>query len=591
MKIDIGPTWREVAALAVHLGGFRWAPLALIALGTLAAFAEMIGISVAVMFLFSMLDQGAELGGGDGFVARAFRVLESATGADLDLVPLVFVVVIAVNSAIVYFYMGITATLLNRIAERMRDAVHRSFVTASYRHLQSREQGELLHTLSTETWTASEAVDSVARIVINLCTAMVFGVGIFLLSWRIGVAAALAGAALFAATHLLSAPARRYGELTLSVNQVLAERMLVSLHGMRTIRVFGQERYVLRLFEAASSKVRRLATRAEWLHALVRPIMEVGAVCALVVIVLVAQAAEINPPTTIAAGLLLFRLLPRLREMQNHNVTLTSLTASMRNVREALDGAMAAVPPDGHGTFMSIEREIRFEGVVFRHAGRDAPILDGITFTIRRGEITALAGPSGSGKTTVVNLLMRLYEPDSGVILADDAPLAGFSRASWLHRVALAGQDVELIEGTIAQNLRLARHDATLEEMREACAVVEMIDTIRETPGEFDARIGPAGLNFSGGQRQRLGLARALIHRPDILILDEALSAVEPALEDRIRGRLRAILPKATFVSVSHRRDGADWADAVIRLDEGRIVGASHPRGSLTPEPRAAATP
>ena len=131
---------------------------------------------------------------------------------------------------------------------------------------------------------------------------------------------------------------------------------------------------------------------------------------------------------------------------------------------------------------------------------------------------------------------------------------------------------MELIEGTIAQNLRLARHDATVDEMRQACAAVEMLTAIDAIPDGFDARIGPQGLNFSGGQRQRLGLARALLHRPDVLILDEALSAVEPALEDRIRHRLRAILPQATILSISHRRDGADWADRVIRLDEGRVM-------------------
>lgn len=574
MELRSTSPWREFAGLARRLGGLKWAPLALVALGLLAALAEMTGISIAVMFLFSLLDQSDSLRAGSGVMARAFQTLERSVGADLVLIPAVFIAAIAVNSAILFLYRGLTAALLNRIAERMRDEVHRSFVTIGYRHLQAREHGELLHTLSNETWTASEAVDGISRIAINLCTALVFGMGIFLLSWQIGLAAMIAGAILSAITHLLAKPARRYGELTLTANQVLAERMLVSLNGMRTIRVFGQEPYVLRLFGAASSGVRRLATRSEWLHALVRPIMEVGSVCALVVIVIIARAVETEATTTIAAGLLLFRLLPRLREMQNYNVVLSGLTASMRNVREVLDtGAMAAAP-DGARTFQGLEREIRLEKVVFRHEDRASPILDRIDLTIRRGAITALTGPSGSGKTTIVNLLMRLYEPDEGAIRVDDALLSDLTRASWLGRVALAGQDVELIEGTIAQNLRLARHEASLDDMREACAVVEMLEVIEQMPNSFDSPIGPLGLNFSGGQRQRIGLARALIHRPDILILDEALSAVEPALEDRIRKRLRDLMPDRTFLSISHRRDGADWADAVIRLEDGRIVGA-----------------
>ena len=583
-------TWREVAALGGHLGAFRWAPLALIALGLAAAFAEMIGVSVAVMFLFAMLDQSEALRGSDGLVARAFQTVEGVVGSDVTTIPAAFIAIIAFNSLLLYLYRGITANLLNRIAERMRDAVHHRYVTAGFRHLQSREQGELLHTLSTETWTASEAVDSVARIAINLCTAAVFGTGIFLLSWEIGLAAATAGAILFTLTRLLSAPARQIGERTLAANQILAERMLVSLHGMRTIRVFAQEPYVLRLFGAASSKVRRLAIKGEWLQALVRPIMEIGAVCALLALVAVAMAAQVDAPTTIAAGLLLFRLLPRLREMQNHNVALNVLTASMRNVREALEGPAAAPPPDGDRVFAGLRTAIRFENVVFAHAARATPALDGASFEIRRGEITALSGPSGSGKTTVVNLLMRLYEPDRGRILADDAPLADLTRESWLSRIALAGQDVELVEGTIAQNLRLARHDATYEEMRAACAMVEILEDVERIPGGFDARIGPAGTSLSGGQRQRIGLARALIRRPEILILDEALSAVEPALEDRIRERLMREMAGRTIVSVSHRRDGADWADALIRLERGRILAVERPDRAPLRESEAAAT-
>jgi ATP-binding cassette, subfamily B, bacterial MsbA len=591
-------TWREVVALGQHLGAFRWTPLVLVVLGLAAAFAEMLGVTVAVMFLFALLGQNESLRGSDGLVAQAFGAVERVVGTEVTTMPGVLVAVIALNSLLLYLYRGITANLLNRIAERMRDAVHHRYVTAGFRHLQSREQGELLHTLATETWTASEAVDSVSRIAINLCTAIVFGAGIFLLSWQIGLTAVAAGAILLALTRLLSAPARRVGEQTLAANQVLAERMLVSLHGMRTIRVFAQEPYVLRLFSAASAKVRRLAIRSEWLTALVRPIMEIGAVCALLAVVAVALAVQVDMPTTIAAGLLLFRLLPRLREMQNHSVTLSVLTASMRNVREALEGPAAAPPPDGDRAFDGLQGAIRFEGVAFAHHGRATPALDGVDFEIRRGEIVALAGPSGSGKTTIVNLLLRLYEPDAGRILVDGAPLATLTRESWLSRVALAGQDVELIEGTIAQNLRLAGHDASFAEMRAACAAVEILEDVEALPGGFDARIGPAGTSLSGGQRQRIGLARALIRRPEILILDEALSAVEPALEDRIRARLVREMAGRTIVSVSHRRDGTDWADSVIHLERGRIAGIERGRAHRPPpaEPapprrRAAAVP
>jgi len=171
----------------------------------------------------------------------------------------------------------------------------------------------------------------------------------------------------------------------------------------------------------------------------------------------------------------------------------------------------------------------------------------------------------------VINLLLRLYEPASGRILIDGIDLLTIDRSSWLDRLSVAGQDVGLVEGTVEQNIRLARHDATVEELREACAAAEILDDIMAIPENFEARIGPGGLSFSGGQRQRIGLARALVRKPDFLILDEALGALEPALEDRIRRRLASQMDGGTMLVISHRADSAERAGAVVQIDKGRV--------------------
>ncbi len=140
--------------------------------------------------------------------------------------------------------------------------------------------------------------------------------------------------------------------------------------------------------------------------------------------------------------------------------------------------------------------------------------------------------------------------------------------------MAIAGQDVELVEGTVAQNIRLARHDATHDELREACAMVEILDDIERIPEGLDAKIGPSGLSFSGGQRQRIGIARALIRKPEILILDEAMSALEPALEERIKQRIFNLMQGRTILIVSHRRDALKSADAVVMIAAGKVLPA-----------------
>ena len=573
--------WAESLRLAGYLRDYAWAAPTMVILGVMAAVAETLGVSLAVMFLFSVLGQTEEIASGGGLFASVFRHFESAFGSDPTLIAIGFVVLILGNALLIYGYQVLTGVLMNRIAERMRDRVHETYVTVGYKHLQAYDRGALIHTLAGETWAVSEALHRIARIGVNLSAVVIFSIGLILFSWQIGLTVVFTAVAGFALLRVLLGPLRRYSDQTLAENRVLYERMLVSLNGMRTLRAFAQERYILRIFGAASIKVRTLAVKTEQVKSLIGPLGEVVGLAALVMIALVAKAAAIDTATTVASVLLLMRLQPHMRELDSHRVALAGLSASLRNVRETLDLDRSLWPSQGHIEHGILRDEIRFDDVSFIHDPRRAPSLDRMSFVIRRGEVTALSGPSGSGKTTIINLLLRLYEPSSGRITVDGVDLLDLTRESWLGSVAIAGQDVELVEGTVAQNIRLARHEATAEELRQACEDAGILEDILEIPEGFDARIGPGGLSFSGGQRQRIGLARALIRRPDILILDEALSALETGLEDRIKRRIAAIMDGRTIITVSHRADALATADAVIRIDHGRVVNPDSGSGGV----------
>lgn len=563
--------WAEVLRLASHIEGYRWKLVLLVALGLGAAFAETVGIGLAVLFLFTILGDPAALEQVEGPIVRIFQRFGSEAGADPTSLAAILVALILLSAGLIYAHGVMTAMMANRVAERMRDLVHERYVTVGYRWLQDQEQGALMHTLTTETWLAADAFDNVARIIVHFCAVLVFGVGLLFLSWEIMVTAALAALITFGSIRLLFRPIRRFGAELLAENQLLAERMLVSLHGMRTIRAFAQERQVLDQFSAASAKVRQLAVRAEWLKQLNNPIGEIGSLGTLVVIAVVASRIGIDVPTIIASALLLFRMQPHLRGIDAKRLGLANMSPTLANLRSAIQVEGKVWPTQGRKDFGGFHSEIRFDAVGFSHDPRRGPSLDSASFAIPFGKVTALGGPSGSGKSTIINLLLRLYEPHAGCIRVDGDDLLGFTRESWLGRLAIAGQDVELVEGTVAQNIRIARPDATLADLREACAITEILADIESIPEGFDARIGPGGLSFSGGQRQRLGLARALIRKPEFLILDEAMSALEPALEDRIRARISEVMTGKTMLVVSHRRDALQDFDSVIRIEGGRI--------------------
>jgi len=220
---------RETLKLALYTGQRGWVMPLMIVLGLAAALAETLGIGLAVLFLFALLNQREELQSSGGILSELYNRIEGIFGADPFLIAVVFFGLILINALLVYSNQVLTATMLNHIAERVRNRVHRQYVNVGYLFLQKREHGELIHTLATESWTVSDAFYSLARIGVNLCSVLVFGIGLFTLSLVIGLIALVSAIVAFGLLRLLANPIQRLGRKTLAANQILAERMLISL--------------------------------------------------------------------------------------------------------------------------------------------------------------------------------------------------------------------------------------------------------------------------------------------------------------------------------------------------------------------------
>ena len=250
--------------------------------------------------------------------------------------------------------------------------------------------------------------------------------------------------------------------------------------------------------------------------------------------------------------------------------------ASMGRVSRILETQPIVRDAQGAVAPAAVRGEIEFRGVSFRHPGTERDVLADVSFRIPAGATAAIVGPTGSGKSTVVALLARMYDPTQGAVLVDGIDLRDWSLARVREAVALVPQDTFLFSETIGENLALGFDEddgaRRMERVRAAARVAELDETVTGFPGGYDTLLGERGINLSGGQKQRAALARAVARDAPVLVLDDALSAVDTHTEHGILERLRAVFAGRTSVIVSHRVTAVMHADLILVLDEGRLV-------------------
>ncbi len=231
---------------------------------------------------------------------------------------------------------------------------------------------------------------------------------------------------------------------------------------------------------------------------------------------------------------------------------------------------------DGRGGPVGRVGEVVFDSVSFAYKP-DRPVLFDLTFEAQRGEVIGIVGPSGAGKSTLVQLLLRLREPASGRILADGRDLRKLSLDGWYDRVTFVPQEPRLFSGTVAANIRFFR-DVEPEDIMRAAKLANLHDEIRRWPRGYATPVGERGAELSLGQRQRLCIARSLVGDPDVIVLDEPTSSLDPRSEALVRQALSTLAPKVTLFIIAHRLSTLDTCDRIMVLQAGRLQGFDAPR-------------
>ena len=246
---------------------------------------------------------------------------------------------------------------------------------------------------------------------------------------------------------------------------------------------------------------------------------------------------------------------------------------SAERIGAVLDTSSSVVPPARPVTTVTRHGELAFDDVSFAYPGADHPVLDGVSFTVRPGATTAIIGSTGAGKTTLVNLIPRLFDATSGAVMVDGVDVRELDPDLLWGRIGLVPQRPYLFSGTVASNLRLGNPDATDEELWHALEVAQARDFVERMPDGLESPISQGGTNVSGGQRQRLAIARALVRRPEIYVFDDSFSALDVATDAALRAALVDETADAAVVVVAQRVSTIRNAEQIIVLEDGRIVG------------------
>lgn len=349
-----------------------------------------------------------------------------------------------------------------------------------------------------------------------------------------------------------------------------------NLSGVRVIRAFGREESENTHFQKVNAELvnaqLKVGKAAAWMNPLTYVVVNMG-----IIAILWIGADKVNTGVLISGNIIALinymnQILVELVKLANLVTLLGKAIASMGRVGQVLD-QQASMTFGTADKDTDSEEAVRFEHVGLAYAGAGDESLSDISFTVKKGETVGVIGGTGSGKTSLINMIPRFYDATSGQVSLLGRPIADWSKESLRRRVVVVMQKAQLFKGTIRTNLLWGKKDANEAEMWEALECAQAAEFVRQKPEQLDEKVEQGGRNLSGGQKQRLTIARALIAKPDILILDDSSSALDYATDAALRKSLKTLPKDMTVFIVSQRISSIQHADRILVLDDGRLAG------------------
>lgn len=393
------------------------------------------------------------------------------------------------------------------------------------------------------------------------------------LSWLVAVAVPLLAVAVYLVIRRMIPQFRTMQTSIDSVNRIMREQIT----GIRVVRAFVREDFEEERFAVANTTLTGTALAVGRLQALIFPIVMIILNASTVGVLwfgasrVASGAMEIGSLTAFMAYLVQILIAVMMATFMSMMIPRASVSAE--RIGEVLDTESSVAQPAHPVTSLSPVSEVVFDKVDFHYPGAEEPVLDEVSFTAKAGQTTAIIGSTGAGKTTLVNLVPRLFDVTGGSLTVGGVDVREADLDTLWSRIGLIPQRPYLFTGTVASNLRYGNPDATDEQLWDALRIAQAQDFVEQMAEGLQSPITQGGTNVSGGQRQRLAIARALVRRPQVFLFDDSFSALDLTTDARLRAALRPVTREATVIIVAQRVSTIIDADHIVVLDGGRVVG------------------
>lgn len=532
------------------------------------------GLSVSMLLPILEVSIGSGEGGQSELAGQILGILAAVGIAPrLEVLLSVLVMGIALKGLALWIAMRQVGYTVAHVVADLRMNLIGGLLGARWDYFVSQPAGRFANAIGVEAWRAAETYYEVSIALAFGIQVLVYTLAALLVSWQVAVAAFAAGLFVMLLLKRLVQIGRQAGASQTELIKTLVARLTDALQGIKPIKAMAAEDHLLPLLEAETRGLNDAQRRQVFAKETLKAVQEPMSVIFLAIGMFLLIGVGNQPASQVLVlAFIFYRMLTRLNEVQHRYQKVVTLESAFWSLTESIDQARTAAERTGSkGPRPALKREIRFERVSFGYGSRR--VLEDVSLVIPAGAFVGIEGASGSGKTTIADLMIGLRRPQSGEVWIDGVPLGEADLLAWRKQVGYVPQEMFLFHDSVYNNIVLGDTSISREDVERALRAAGAWEVVSHLPEGMDTIIGERGGRISGGERQRIALATALVRRPCLLLLDEVTTALDPETEAGICATLRALADeRVTIVAISHQPALMREAEILYRVKEGQVT-------------------